>query len=86
MAGDGRDVDVKFGEQRRGENLGTRAGLGEQGENGYRCVLLAIHADGCGGYGKFVLLVEKRMAWDNSDRGDRYGEDVGETHLLNLSC
>ena len=23
---------LKFGEQRRGENLGTRAGLGEQGE------------------------------------------------------
>ena len=62
MAGDGGEVDVAFGEQRRGENLGTRAGLGEQGKSGCWYVLLAIHADGYGGYGRFVLLEGKRVA------------------------
>ena len=55
MAGDGRDVDVEFGEQRRGENLGTRAGLGEQGRNWCWYVLLVYHP------GEYDLSLEVKM-------------------------
>ena len=66
MAGDGRGVDMKFGEQRRGENLGTRAGLGKQGRN--RCwYVLLVH-----GYDKSDSSLGGKMEWGNNGRGDHW--------------
>ena len=63
MAGDGGEVDVAFGEQRRGENLGTRAGLGKQGRYWYWYVLLVYRP------GEYDLSLEGEMGqWSGGHR------------------
>ena len=65
MAGEGGNVEVEFGEQRRGENLGTRAGLGEQGGNWCWYVLL-VH-----GYDRPDSSLGGKMEGYGNGRGDR---------------